>query len=181
MSELRSASYWVGHLMVILATVLGVYLAANAGFKQALKLDLLNSDRGTYYVAESLYQELKFNDEYMRGFIKNTEGKNFVFKEHVAGIRLNEFVFQAAQESESTFEIDPLLLSEVSNYYFATGTGIDQYYESNMASPASLMNVIKKQTEILETKNTLTRLEQYKNDLAADLISRGMPIEIPSN
>lgn len=180
MSELRTASFWVGHLMVILATILGVYLAASAGFKQALKLDLLQSDRGTYYVAESLYQELKFNDEQMRGFIENTKDKNFVFKEHIAGIRLNEFIFNTAQESESTFEIDPALLSEVSSYYFTTGNGIQQYYDSGMASPATLMTIVKRQTDILATQDTLARLASYKNALAEDLIQRGMPIKIPA-
>ena len=178
MSELRSASYWVGHLMVIVATILGVYLAATAGFNQALKLDLLQSDRGTYYVAESLYQELSFNNTNMEKYLDRTKDKNAVFKEHIAGIRLNEFIFNSAQESESTFEIEPKLLSEVSNYYFTTGSAIDTYYQSGMASPASVMAVVKRETEKLQTQDTLKRLAKYNNTLAVDLIDRGMPITL---
>ena len=178
MSELRSLSYWVGHLMVIVATVLGVYLAATAGFKQALKLDLLQSDRGTYYVAESLYQELKFNNTNMNNYIEKASKHNNVFNEHIAGIRLNQFIFDTAQESDSTFEIEPKLLSEVSNYYFTLGGAIDTYYESGKASPANVMAVVKRESEKLEEQNTLERLAKYNNNLATDLIDRGMPVTL---
>ena len=75
MSELRSAAYWVGHLLTTLATIIGIYLAAIVGFDVALKLDLLDSDQGTYYVAESMYQELDFNVKNMESYIENIEGK----------------------------------------------------------------------------------------------------------
>jgi len=162
--------------MVLVATVLGVYLAATAGFSQALKLDLLQSDRGTYYVAESLYQELNFNNTNMEGYLERAKDKQNVFKEHIAGIRLNEFIFNTAQESDSTFEIDPGLLSEVSNYYFNTGNAVDNYYATGMQSPAALMAVVKRETEKLKTQETLDRLANYNSKLAKDLNDRGMPI-----
>ena len=164
--------------MVIVATILGVYLAATAGFNQALKLDLMQSDRGTYYVAESLYQELNFNNANMEGFLERTKDKNNIFKEHIAGIKLNEFIFGTAQESESTFEIEPTLLSEVSNYYFTTGSAIDSYYASGMNSPATVMKIVKRETEKLKEQDTLKRLASYNSGLAQDLIDRGMPITL---
>jgi len=179
MSELRSASFWVGHLLVIFATVLGVYLAATAGFKQALKLDLLQADRGTYYVAESLYQELAFNNNNMQSFLKRIEGKDLVFKEHIEGIKLNDFLFNAAEESESTFEIEPILLSEVSQYYFNIKNAIDTYYDSGMESPASLMKVVRAESEKLESLQTLNRLAEYNAALAKNLDERGVPVSAP--
>lgn len=176
MSELRSASYWVGHLMVILATVLGVYLAATAGFKQALKLELLQSDKGTYHVSESLYQELKFNDNNMRSYLDRISDKNLVFNEHIAGIRLNEYIFQASKESEATFEIAPSLLTEVSSYYFNMGNALGSYYQSGKESPASLMKIVKAETQKLETRKTLQRLANYNSKLADNLQSRGVPL-----
>jgi len=176
MSELRSASFWVGHLFVIFATVLGVYLAASAGFKQALKLDLLQADRGTYYVAESLYRELEFNNKNMQSYLDGIKEKSLVFKEHIDGIKLNNFIFNAAEESESTFEIAPDLLSEVSQYYFTVGGALDTYYRSNMESPAALMKIIKSETERLAEQETLMRLEKYNANLAGNLEKRGIPI-----
>ena len=176
MSELRSASFWVGHMVVIFATMLGVYLAATAGFKQALKLDLLQSDRGTYYVSESLYRELSFNNENMKKYLAALEGKSLVFNEHIDGIKLNSFMFNAAEESESTFEISPELISEVSQYYFTVGTALDVYYGNNMESPSALMKVVKAETIKLEQQDTLTRLSSYNQRLAKNLEERGVPI-----
>jgi len=177
MSELRSAAYWIGHIVMILATVIGVFLAATVGFKQALKLDLLQSDRGTYYVSESLYQELRFNDQNMQNYINGLEGKSLVFNEHIVGIKLNSFMFNAAEESESVFEISPDLLSEVSQYYFVMGNALDLYYKSNMESPANLMKVVKSETRKLAEQETLSRLEDYNNRLAANLKERGIPLQ----
>jgi len=50
MSELRSGAFWVGQIIMLVATVLGIYLAASLGFKQALKLNLVEADRTTYYI-----------------------------------------------------------------------------------------------------------------------------------
>jgi len=175
MSELRSASFWVGHIVVIFATMLGVYLAATAGFKQALKLDLLQSDRGTYYVSESLHQELVFNNENMQFYLDGLKGKSNVFNEHIEGIKLNNFIFNAAQESDSTFEIAPDLLSEVSQYYFTVGNALNTYYESEKESPRALVKVIKAETEKLAEQDTLARLSQYNTKLATDLEQRGVP------
>jgi len=178
MSELRSASFWVGHMVVIFATMLGVYLAASVGFKQALKLDLLQSDRGTYFVSESLYQELAFNNDNMLSYLDNVKDKSLVFAEHIDGIKLNSFMFKAAEESDSVFEIAPDLLSEVSQYYFTMGNALDTYYESKMESPAALIKLVKAETEKLKEQETLTRLREYNDSLAANLNTRGVPITV---
>jgi len=179
MNDLKSASYWVGHIVVIFATVLGVYLAATAGYKQALKLHLLESDKGTYHVAESLYQELKFNNENMLRYLERTKDKTLVFNEHIEGIKLNDFIFQAAKESDSTFEIAPKLLNEVSNYYFVVGNALDIYYSSGKESPANLMKAIKAETEKLQTLGTLERLSKYNQQFADELENRGVPVSNP--
>lgn len=176
MSELRSASFWVGHIVVIFATILGVYLAATAGFKQALKLDLLQADRGTYFVSESLYQELAFNNDNMLAYLDGVKDKSLVFAEHIEGIKLNSFIFNAVEESDSLFEITPDLLSEVSQYYFNVGVALDTYYESKMESPAVLIKVVKAETEKLNEQDTLMRLREYNNNLATNLRKRGIPI-----
>lgn len=176
MSDLKDPSYWVGHLIVILATVLGVYLAATAGYKQALKLHLLESDKGTYFLAESIYQELRYNNENMVGYLDSVKDKSLVFNEHIEGIKLNDFIFQAAKESESTFEIEPKLLNEVSNYYFVVGNALENYYESGKESPASLMKVVKEETENLSVLKTLVRLSEYNQTFARKLKDRGIPI-----
>lgn len=180
MDELRSPAYWIGHFFVIAATVIGVFYAAIAGFDVALRIELIHADRGTYYVAESLNKELTFNVENMDKYIARVKGKPNVFKEHISGIKLNDFVFQAAKYSESTFEIEPSLLTEVSIYYFAVGNAIDTYNNSGMQSPHNLMVVVKRETAKLKEQKTLARLTSYNKALAESIEDRGVSLAQPS-
>lgn len=180
MSELRSPAYWIGHLLTVAATVIGVYYAAIVGFDVALKLELVKADRGTYYVAESMYQELDFNAQNMDGYVTRSAKHKFVFKEHLAGIKLNDYVFQASKYSESTFEIEPKLLTEISVYYFSVGNAIKYYYDSGMQSPSDLMVVIKRESEKLAKQQTLARLAAYNKALADNVESRGVDLSRPS-
>jgi hypothetical protein len=176
MSELRSAAYWVGHLLTTVATIIGIYLAAIVGFDVALKLDILDSDQVTYYVAESMYQELDFNVKNMESYIENIEGKQYVFKEHIAGIRLNSYVFDAAKFSQYTFEIEPTLLSEVSNFYFTVGNALDTYYDGGQQSPQSLMTIVKKEVERIKQQDTLARLALFNKAVAQSVEEQGVSL-----
>ena len=180
MNELRSPAYWIGHFFTVAATIIGVYYAAVVGFNVALKLELVKADRGTYYVAESMYQELDFNVKNMQRYIKRVEKERFVYKEHLAGIKLNSYVFEASKYSESTFEIEPKLLTEVSNYYFSVGNAIKRYYDDGMKSPSSLMAVVKREMEKLAEQKTQERLAAYNKALAAIVESRGVNLAQPS-
>ena len=180
MSELRSAGYWIGHLLSTLATIVGIYYAAIVGFDVALKLEMIDSDLGTYYVAESLYQEMEFNVENMEGHLAAIEGKQYVFKEHIAGIRLNRFVFDAAKYSEATFEIEPSLLGEVSRFYFSVGNALDVYYAGGQQSPSSLMAVVKQEVERVKEQDTLSRLASHNQAIARSVEERGVSVVNPS-
>lgn len=73
--ELINPAYWIGHSFTVLATIVGVYLAASVGFKKAVELELLRADRGTYYLAQSLLGETQANLANFDGYIEKTEGK----------------------------------------------------------------------------------------------------------
>ena len=179
MNELRSPGYWIGHFFTVSATIIGVYYAAIVGFDVALRLELVTSDRSTYYVAESMYQELDFNVENMERYIKRIEKEKFAYQEHIAGIKLNDYVFQASKYSESTFEIEPKLLTEVSIYYFSVGNAIKFYYDTEMKSPDRLMVVVKREAEKLATQRTLERLAAYNKALSDTVESRGVKLAQP--
>lgn len=176
MSELRSAAYWIGHLLTTVATIIGIYYAAIVGFDVALKLELLDSDQGTYYVAESMYQELDFNVKNMESYIEKIKGKQYVFKEHISGIRLNNYVFDAAKFSEFTFEIEPTLLSEVSRFYFTVGNALETYYDSGQQSPQSLMIVVKAEVERIQQQDTLVRLAAFNQAVAQSVEEQGVSL-----
>ncbi|MEI6895780.1 MAG: hypothetical protein V5789_14380 [Colwellia sp.] len=179
MSTLKSKSYWIGHSISIIATIVGVYFAAIAGLNVAIKIEVISADRGTYYVSSSLQKELQFNVDNMDAYIEKGKGKPYIFKEHLAGIKLNNFIFQASKFSDSTFEIEPTLLSELSIYYFNVGSAIDYYYSSKMASPKSLYKIIKQESEKLNSQQTLINLARYNQALAKSIEDRGVSLSQP--
>lgn len=179
MSELRSPAYWIGHMLATVATIVGVYYAAVVGFDVAVELEMVSADRRAYFVSESLYKELEFNTANMDSYIEKVKGKPHVYVEHIEGIRLNDFVFEASKEAESTFMIEPSILTQVSIYYFAVGNALDHYYDSGRSSPQSLMNVVKKETAKLKEQKTLERLSAYNAALADSVEERGLAIDRP--
>jgi hypothetical protein len=88
-------------------------------------------------------------------------------------------VFQASKYSESTFEIEPKLLSEVSIYYFSVGNAIKFYYDTETKSPDRLMVVVKREAEKLATQRTLERLAAYNKALSDTVESRGVKLSQP--
>ncbi len=178
-SDLKSPTYWVGHLFTVVATIIGVYLAATVGFSKALELEIIRADRGTYYLAESLYSELDANIENVQVYIDNVGDNPYPYKEHFTGIALNTFIFDSAKFNDSTLEIEPSVLRDVSAYYFEVGTAIDSYYASGQASPATLYKKLTKSQEKILENSGLQRLGAYKEALKESVESRGVDTAQP--
>ena len=61
--ESGNAEFWIANLIVMASTVLGVYLAAQAGFKTALQFEVARSERDGFYMRRALLDEVKDNLE----------------------------------------------------------------------------------------------------------------------
>lgn len=53
--------YWVSQFVVLLSTVLGVYLAAQAGYSTAIQFEVTRGERDGYYLRRALLSEIKSN------------------------------------------------------------------------------------------------------------------------
>jgi len=98
-SDLINPAYWVGHTFAVVATILGVYLAATLGFKKAVELELLRADRGTYYVAQALLSQTEANLKHFDDHFEKTKGKSRA-KDKIVGMHLNDYVIESAQFSD---------------------------------------------------------------------------------
>ena len=67
--------FWVSNLVIVLSTVLGVYLAAQAGYRTALDFELARTERESFYMRRALLDELKDNltqaDEISKNMAEN--------------------------------------------------------------------------------------------------------------
>lgn len=71
--ELVKTSFWVSQIFMIIATVAGVYLAAQEGLSQAIKFDSLTNMQNNYHLQHSLYEELKDNVTVMTEYAERIE------------------------------------------------------------------------------------------------------------
>jgi hypothetical protein len=72
--EKGNLEYWVSQLVILISTVLGVYLAAQAGYSTAIQFEMTRGEREAYYVRRALLEEVKSNlhtvDEWSAAFEK---------------------------------------------------------------------------------------------------------------
>lgn len=77
--EKGNLEYWVSQFVVLISTVLGVYLAAQAGYSTAIQFEVTRGERDGYYLRRALVSEIKNNlnavDEWSRDFEKELRAK----------------------------------------------------------------------------------------------------------
>lgn len=125
--EKDNAEFWVGQMLVIAATVLGVYLAAQAGFRAALDFEILRLDRESYYLRAAMRDELEDNAARIEGWVADFQaGKAAQYRGRDAEpLRLDTFVWEAMGEAPATFEIPAPILTGVRRYYAESTRHLD--------------------------------------------------------
>ncbi len=140
--ESGNAEFWIANLVVMASTVLGVYLAAQAGFSTALQFEVARSERDGYYMRRALLDEVRDNldsvDEWSKTFekaLRNRISEQYFLPSDTwaaywsdkngwsnAGIvpddlKMKTFVWETMKQQSITFQLAPGLLSAVRRYY----------------------------------------------------------------
>ncbi|AWI08834.1 hypothetical protein M2447_001529 [Ereboglobus sp. PH5-10] len=102
-SEVRKASFWVSQICVIIATVLGVYLAATQGLKQAIAFDDIRSDKNNAYLRMSLRTEMAGNIEVVKDYVAKVR-KDGSLASRKRALALQTFVWDNMKFSSNTLE-----------------------------------------------------------------------------
>lgn len=113
--EIRKASFWVGQVFIILATVIGVYLASSQGFKQAMAYGNLQSARNNYYLRTSLHSEMHDNLALVREYMQRIDTGGLPARK--APFSLDTFVWESMKNSSATMETPSALLREARMFY----------------------------------------------------------------
>lgn len=113
--EVKKVSFWVSQIFIVLATVLGVFLAANQGFKQAMAFENIRNDRNNYYLRLSLKNEIADNIALLRGYADKIKSGHLADRK--TPFKPDTFVWDSMKNSPSTLETPPELLSESRNFY----------------------------------------------------------------
>ncbi|HZV20100.1 MAG TPA: hypothetical protein VE986_00990 [Hyphomicrobiales bacterium] len=140
--ESGNAEFWISNLIVMASTIIGVYLAAQAGFTTALQFEVARSERDGYYLRRALLDEVQDNlgsvDDWSRSFekaLRNRISETYFLPSDTwvgywsdkngwsnAGIvpdelKMKTFVWETMKQQSITFQLPPELISAVRRYY----------------------------------------------------------------
>ena len=113
-----NAEFWVSNLIIVFSTVLGVYLAAQAGYRTAVAFEVARGDRDGYYMRRALLDELKDNldqADKVADFVVNKDG--WRFKGNADAYKLQHYVWETMKQQAITFQLAPAVLTGVRRYY----------------------------------------------------------------
>ncbi|MCH8503208.1 MAG: hypothetical protein LAT50_02670 [Ectothiorhodospiraceae bacterium] len=116
--DLGSSGFWVSQLFIVLATIIGVYLAANAGLKQAIIFDQITNKERNYYLRVSLHDELQDNVTQLRVYAEDVLPGN-LSRTMLENQRpaLSKFVWETMRYSPRTLETPSTFLTEGRRFY----------------------------------------------------------------
>lgn len=114
-----NTEFWLGQIFTLVATVVGVYLAANSGFNKAIEFENLQHQRNAYHVQRSLLLELEANlaelKTWVDEFDKDPEHNNMDLRQEK--YQLDMFLWQTTQEGSEIFEVPYQYVNAISGFY----------------------------------------------------------------
>lgn len=168
----KNRAFWFGHLLVLLATVSGVYLAASAGLKSAVEFELIKSDRDSYYMRTALLDEVKDNVQSLETWGKEYRGGNArKFMNNPDDFTMDYFIWDTMKDNPGTFEIPGEILTGIRRYYREADATLRKMTSKKPA--AAVVDQMLKTNEAFQ-RTTLTTLEDDVAALRARLIKHGI-------
>jgi hypothetical protein len=168
--------FWVSNLVIVLSTIMGVYLAAQAGYATAVNFEKVRNEREGYFMRKALLDELRDNID------EADKTSAWVAKDgwRMQGgspdpFKPQNYVWDSMKESTVTFAIPADILTGVRRYY-AAAEGVARAYAIGQGTA---MDGAK--TSIAEVKKirdvTIPALEKDIERLGASLRKSGFGVE----
>lgn len=169
--ETGNAEFWASHAIILLSTVLGVYLAAQAGYRTAVEFEVSRTDREGYYLRRALLDEVRHNLQWADRLVDAVAQDPYNFLS--GNEKPQTFVWETMRQQSTTFQLPPETLAAIRDYY----DGIEGHVRAMMPSPVSTKGQ-EAQTWKAETKRmretVLPSLEKDMAELRSALTSRGI-------
>lgn len=167
--DLTSSGFWIGHLLMIAATIAGVYLAAQAGLQQAILFDDITSKETNYYLRQSLYDEVNTNVDILRQYNEDYFGRGISVQElKQNNPKISRYVWDTMKFSPYTLETPSYFLSEVQNFYRIVDDLIEKR-EKFTYGPTHASKLLLERLDHME-KNVLPKLAANTDKLATELM-----------
>jgi len=198
--ESGNAEFWISNLFIMASTIIGVYLAAQAGFTTAMQFEIARSDRDGYYMRRALLDEVKDNlatvDEWsgtMEKTLRNRISADYFLPTDTWAdywgdkggwstsrikpeeVKMTTFVWETMKQQAITFQLAPELLSGVRRYYDSINGNMKDMlgtdWKSGPAAKAILADTKRMRDE------TVPAFEKDIGELRANLTRVGVPVK----
>jgi hypothetical protein len=198
--ESGNAEFWLSNLFIMASTIIGVYLAAQAGFTTALQFEVARNDRDGYYMRRALLDEVRDNLSSVDDWSKTMEKalRNRISADYFLPtdswsdywsdkggwsnsrikpeeVKMKTFVWETMKQQSITFQLSPELLSGVRRYYDSMEGNMKDMlgneWKSGPAAKAILADTKRMRDE------TIPAFEKDIASLQANLTKMGVPIK----
>ena len=116
--DLLNTGFWITNICMIVATIIGVFLASNEGFRQAMTFDDINTSEANYYLRRSMLLELEDNLTLVKERVDVLEQAQYKrYDPSRDDLDLDHYVWHSMQYSANTMEVPSHLLAGVRRYY----------------------------------------------------------------
>lgn len=171
-AEIKKASYWLSQTFVIIATIIGVFLAANQGYKLAVQFENNIAVKESYYLQKSLQYELEDNVLVVSNYIEAIKGGDSQAKSEP--LNLNTLVLENMKFSQITLSTPPEILRDTQRFYRT----INEWYTKTSTSKVAVAFGTKQlQAELERVESGLIhQLKTSTNELKRQVEKSGMTL-----
>ena len=162
--ETGNAEFWISNLMIMASTVLGVYLAAQAGYKTALEFEVARGERDGYYMRRALLDELKDNLDAVKAW-------GAQFQDH-----LDKDPAIKAHREELQKNADPAMVADGQAWvaWWKAGTAFQHTYQNDNPSPLKLptftWDTLKQQSSTFQLpSDMISAVRRYYSAIDSDM------------
>lgn len=121
-ASIGGPQFLAAQFFTIVATILGVYLAGYVGFQRTLEYDRYVKAQQQSDLLNAIHAELKDNATRLRDFVGRIDPTGA--EDEGEWPRLRLFVWRAAGQTQSAFDIPPEALSGMQAFYDETGEAL---------------------------------------------------------
>lgn len=176
-NDLGKSGFWIAQLFVVIATIIGVYLAAHAGLRQAIIFDSLTSQESSYYLRKSLHDELADNVATLRAYNDEVLSRSPPQSE-LENNRpvLSHYVWETMRFSPHTLEVPSVFLTGARRFQ-QQADGIIHKAEQRVYGAGHASRQLEQLLDRVEDQ-LLPGLRRNYEALAGELAAQGIDVTV---
>ncbi len=201
--ESGNIEFWISNLFIMASTIIGVFLAAQAGFTTALQFEVARSERDGYYLRRALLDEVKDNiasvDQWSNAFekiLRNRISSQYFLPTDTwtvywsdrngwssssnsnilpEDLKMKTFVWETMKQQAITFQLTPELLSAVRRYYDSMDVNMRDVLSHQWKSGPAAKAILADTKRMSE--EIVPAFEKDIAELRASLQARSVPVK----